>query len=53
MNSQVMIGGGLAVIRQVNRATDPSVTTVDVGWITNGEIPGGEGTLQMGEGTAY
>lgn len=39
LNSQVMIGGGLAVILQEKRATDPSVTTIDFGWIVKGEIP--------------
>lgn len=39
LNSQVMIGGGCAVILQENLATEPCVTTSDVGWIVNEEIP--------------
>lgn len=31
LNSHVMIGGGVAVILQVNRAIDPSVTVMDDG----------------------
>lgn len=39
LNSQVMIGGGCAVILQENLATEPCVTTSGVGWIVNDEIP--------------
>lgn len=39
LNSQVMIGGGCAVVLHENLATEPSVTTSDVGWIVNDEIP--------------
>lgn len=39
LNSQVMIGGGWAVILHENLATEPCVTTSDVGWIVNVEIP--------------
>lgn len=39
LNSQVMIGGGCALILQENLATEPSVTTIDVGWIAKEEIP--------------
>lgn len=42
LNSQVMIGGGCAVILQENLATEPCVTTSDVGWIVNDEIPAGK-----------
>ncbi len=34
LNSQVMIGGGVAVILQVSRATDPFITVIDIGcWV--------------------
>lgn len=39
LNSQVMIGGGCAEILHENLATEPCVTTSDVGWIVNDEIP--------------
>lgn len=39
LNSQVMMGGGWALILQENLATEPSVTTMDVGWIAKAEIP--------------
>ena len=42
LNSQVMIAGGFDVIWHANLATDPSVTTADVGWLTKGEIPGAQ-----------
>lgn len=34
-----MMGGGWALILQENLATEPSVTTMDVGWIAKAEIP--------------
>lgn len=39
LNSQVMIGGGCALILQENLATEPCVTTTDIGWIAKDEIP--------------
>lgn len=39
LNSQVMIGGGMALILQVKRATEPSVTTMEEGCWVNVEIP--------------
>lgn len=39
LNSQVMIGGGCALILQENLATEPCVTTTDIGWIAKEEIP--------------
>lgn len=39
LNSQVIMGGGCALILQENLATEPSVTTMDVGWIAKEEIP--------------
>lgn len=39
LNSQVMIGGGTALILQVKRATEPSVTTMEEGCWVNVEIP--------------
>lgn len=42
LNSQVMIGGGTALILQVKRATEPSVTTMEEGCCVNVEIPGRE-----------
>lgn len=39
LNSQVMIGGGRALILQVKRATEPSVTTMEEGCWVNVEIP--------------
>jgi len=33
LKSQVMMEGGCALILQENLATEPSVTTMDVGWI--------------------
>ena len=40
LNSQVMVGGGLEVILQASRPTDPWVTTMEVGWLMKEEIPG-------------
>lgn len=37
-----MMGGGWAVTLQENLATEPSVTTMDVGWIAKEEIPAGK-----------
>lgn len=42
LNSQVMIGGGTALILQVKRATEPSVTTMEEGCWVNVEIPEGD-----------
>lgn len=39
LNSHVMIGGGCAVILQENLATEPSVTTMDVGCSAKDDIP--------------
>lgn len=39
LNSQVMIGGGTALILQVKRATEPSITTMEEGCWVNVEIP--------------
>lgn len=39
LNSHVTIGGGCALILQENLATEPCVTTIDVGWIAKEEIP--------------
>lgn len=39
LNSQVMIGGGRALILQVKRATEPSVTTMEEGCWVNVEMP--------------
>lgn len=37
-----MIGGGWALILQENLATEPWVTTIDIGWIVKDEIPAAE-----------
>lgn len=42
LNSQVMIGGGCALILQDNLAMEPCVTTTDTGWIVKEEMPAGE-----------
>jgi len=34
-----MIGGGCALILQENLATEPSVTTTDIGWSAKEDIP--------------
>lgn len=39
LNSQVMIGGGWALILQDNLAMEPCVTTTDTGWIVKEEMP--------------
>lgn len=45
--SQVMMGGGWALILHENLATEPSVTTMDVGWIEKDEIPAGKQTTRF------
>lgn len=42
LNSQVMIGGGCALILQDSLAMEPCVTTTDTGWIVKEEIPATE-----------
>lgn len=42
LNSQVMIGGGCALILQDSLAMEPCVTTTDAGWIVKEEIPATE-----------
>lgn len=42
LNSQVMIGGGCALILQDNLAMEPCVTTTDTGWIVKEEMPAGD-----------
>lgn len=39
LNSQVIIAGGCALILHENLATEPCVTTSDIGWTVNEEIP--------------
>lgn len=41
-----MIGGGWALILQENLATEPCVTTIDVGWIAKDEIPAAKQTTK-------
>lgn len=45
LSSQVMMGGGWALILQENLATEPSITTMDVGWIVKEEIPAAKHTI--------
>ena len=40
LNSQVMRGGGLELMLQASRPTEPSVTTMEEGWLVKEEIPG-------------
>lgn len=42
LNSQVMIGGGCALILQDSLAMEPCVTTTDTGWIVKEEMPAGD-----------
>lgn len=53
LSSQVMMGGGWALILQENLATEPSVTTMDVGWIAKEEIPAAKQNRQIKFKTLY
>lgn len=53
LNSQVMMGGGCAVILHENLATEPCVTTSDVGWIVNDEIPARKGKTQKNQHSIF